>query len=447
MNTKTIFTSHPSYEELFNYANNKIIINKSLIKHLESCTECQHEIDVINEMYLLLSSKTTNVPNYFSNDHLSDATINEYVYDRLSKESQISVEEHLQECTICLKEVMSFRTLLEERNNQKTSEIIQFNQKPSNKKRNQIGSLAIAASIVLISFIYLMPNIINKNSVKDINNTPDILAHLPDSETPSLPIMPVKSNGSGRVMVANGQINWYGEYVETEAIGTVNMKNMVNTIQAEILAEKAARANAYAQISEILGGVQVTQNSTYQDMLTQVDYLNVESQAFIRNALVIKTDIKWIDESPKVTIKMRVPLFGNNSLQSIIAPHLAKKAMKQQMQSQTAFQKEPSNSFAQYTGVIVDTRASNYKPAIAVNFETPNYSTNNNYQLSRNFPIKHYSEIKKIDQSSYAGDNPYIIMAKQFSDKGIIKLATDDMNAAGFILSQNQDQETIPVLY
>jgi len=447
MNTKTILTSHPTYEELFSYANNKIISNKSLIKHLESCSDCQREIDVINEMHSLLSSETTNVPNYFLNHHLSDATINEYVYGRLCKESQTSVEQHLQECTACLKEVLSFRTLLEERNNQKTSEIIRFNQKLSNKKRNQIGSLAIAASILLISFIYLMPNITNKNAVKEINNTPDILAHLPDSMNPSLPVMPVKMNGPGRIMVANGQVNWYGEYVETEAIGTVDMKNMANAIQAEILAEKTARANAYAQISEILGGVQVTQNSTYKDMLTQVDYLSVESQAFIRNAQVIEKDIKWINESPKVTIKMRVPLFGNNSLQSIIAPHLVKKDVTQQMQAQTAFQKDSSKSFAQYTGVVVDTRASNYKPAIAVNFETSNFSTNKNYKLNSDVQIKHYPEIEAIDQYSDTGNNPYIIKAKQLSNKGIIKLATEDMNAAAYILSRNQRQETIPVLY
>ena len=447
MNTNSVLSPHPNYEQLFNYANKRTTSDKSLINHLDNCPECREELDIINEMCSLLSSETTNVPQHFSSHHLTDATINEYVYNRLSKDNHSLVQKHLQECTACLTEVLSFRAVLEDRNRQESSEIIQFKQKTSTKKRNQLAGLTIAASVILISFIYLLPSISNKTTIKENNIPLDIIAQHPNSNDSILPILPVTMNGPGRVMVSNGLINWYGEYVEAEAVGTVDMKKMNNTIQAEILAEKAARANAYAQISEILGGVQVSQNSTYKDMLIQVDYLNIENEAFIRNAKVVKKDIKWINDSPKVTVIMRVPLFGNDGLQSIILPHLAKKNSEQQKNSQKSFQETLTKPYAQYTGVIVDTRKTNYQPAMNVNFEVANLSNKEDYKLIKDIKFKHYPEFEVAKQRSKSGENPFIIKAKEFSDKGVIKLTSDEMNATNNILSHNQTQESIAVLY
>ena len=73
-------------------------------------------------------------------------------------------------------------------------------------------------------------------------------------------IMPVASSGK------NG-VNWYQGYIETTAVGTADMSKMKNRVQAEIVAEKTARHLGYAQLAEILKGVQITSNSTYEDLL------------------------------------------------------------------------------------------------------------------------------------------------------------------------------------
>jgi len=421
--------AHPQYQYLLDYAKYPGMRNSEIHDHVSHCVECQHEVDVIMDMRLLLGEVSPANNSNLNKNHISDEQLNEYVYQRLNETDKDTIDIHLNNCSDCMKQVLLFRARLDNKillKNESSASVSSLHKK-SHFKSLQVISFVLAASILAYSFVFLYP--------KYFTETPTIITKIAEPVLEQTSVD--KISNAGLVKVKNGSINWYGAYIDTEAVGTIDMAMVSNNIQAEILAEKSARASAYAQLAEIVGGVQVTQKASYHQMLLKNDLLKIENQAFIRNAKVIKKEIKWINNEPKVSITMRLPLRGNSSLQSIVAPHIPDLNHKSH-----GFNTHPNT----YTGFVIDSTTTNHQPALHVNLTSDYNPQTDNSSLSH-LAANYYPSLKTVKTNSTAGENPYVIRAKLNSSTGLLIIDPTDMDIASSFLSETVTDQPVAVLY
>lgn len=106
-------------------------------------------------------------------------------------------------------------------------------------------------------------------------------------------------------------VDWSQNIITVTGEGLAPLQ-AVNTTQAKGLAAKAARADAYRKLGEIINGVRVEGSTTVEKMRTTQDRIQMRVAATIKGAKI--SDENFLtDGSCRVT--MQVPLFGaDNSL-------------------------------------------------------------------------------------------------------------------------------------
>ena len=106
-------------------------------------------------------------------------------------------------------------------------------------------------------------------------------------------------------------VDWKKRVITVTGVG-VAPPNAVNRTQAKGLASKAARADAYSKLAEIINGVHVEGETTVEKMLTTYDQIKLKVAATIKGAKIINETF-LSDGGYQVTVQM--PLFGStNSL-------------------------------------------------------------------------------------------------------------------------------------
>jgi hypothetical protein len=323
------------------------------------------------------------------------------------------------------------------------NKVITLNQPPQNKPRIARFALpfAAAASIIIAVIIGLQ---------WQTHKTPDQLAGK-EALAPDV-IQPENAGStaaqqSAVIPVSNqtGPVNWYGGYVETTAIGTADMNKMKNRVQAEIVAEKTARHLAYGQLAEILKGIQVTANSTYEDLLLKVDALNIQSEGFIQGAQVINKNITWVDDAPKATVTVRAPLFGQNSLKNIIQAE-AKHALLEQSPPITSSNPPGSNQAADYSNVIIDASGIDFSPALFNHLESSdNHSVLTNGNIT-DLDYMYYANVESARASNFAGELPIVIKARADSRPGTLVIDETDAELTRAILQKHLTDNHKPML-
>ncbi|MDX1812126.1 MAG: hypothetical protein R3240_09275, partial [Gammaproteobacteria bacterium] len=171
----------------------------------------------------------------------------------------------------------------------------------------------------------------------------------------------------------------------------------------------------------------------------RVDQLQMESSSFIRNAQIIDKKIEWIGDVPKATVKMRVPLRGNYSIQSIVEPYV-KNSNDKILQTSNIQNTTP------YSGLLIDLRGVMHQPAMYVNLKTSsnNLNVNNNGLLK--LKAAYYSQLEAIKQEQ-VNNNPYIIQASTMTSDGDIVLDTAHWNQAISVLARQKQQNQIGILF
>lgn len=126
------------------------------------------------------------------------------------------------------------------------------------------------------------------------------------------------SSGTSAATSANNfveGVDWKNQVITVTGEG-VAPANAVNYTQAKGLASKAAQADAYRKLGEIINGVRVEGETTVEKMLTTYDRVQMKVEATIKGAKVINETF-LSDGGYRVT--MQVPLFGvSNSLASAV---------------------------------------------------------------------------------------------------------------------------------
>lgn len=366
---------HPSADELLVMA--KFRNGQSDLRwrrHVDHCFHCQQRLARLRPV--LAELDTCGSLNVGGGDHLSDDAIAAYVHAQLTASEQTKVEAHLQECGACLKEVLRTRAHIASRFQVSTkgAESAKTHRLRSATRKNWTtwGAALAAGLAALVLVPWLTELDWKKEPTFDVSGGDIALRAGVEQRARTVPetdVVPTTNSATRRVASApsHGTIDWYNGFVETTATGTVDMTQMKNPVQAEIVAEKTARHLAYAQLAEVLDGVRVTEDTTYQDLLLRVSALKIATEGFIRGAQVVRKSVEWVSGVPRASVTLRAPLSGTSGLSTVLKEHWP--GMNIDRATETEGQTKPSPRLQRQ--VVVDARGLNYEPALQLRVTAP----------------------------------------------------------------------------
>lgn len=212
--------------------------------------------------------------------------------------------------------------------------------------------------------------------------------------------------------------------------------------QARILARRAAVADAYRQLAEIVEGVQVDAETTVEMAMLKSDSVRLSVSAVIRGAQIVDENITR-DGVYEVTVQL--PMFGaTNSLASAVFERPEYVEPFPQPEPIPVRPSSPSVSIditvrGGYTGVVIDCRGFHVQPVMSPVIKnshgTKIYGHKNidpDYVIE--YGMADYAD--SMSQASRAGSNPLVIRAERMDDfdsTPIISVAD-----ANKILSENE---------
>ncbi|MCX5830359.1 MAG: hypothetical protein NT140_00440 [Deltaproteobacteria bacterium] len=173
--------------------------------------------------------------------------------------------------------------------------------------------------------------------------------------------------------VGTGSINWSAGYIEAVGIGAPP-ERFIGKIQARPMALRAAELVAKRNLLETTKGVRIDSTTLVKDFVVESDVINSQVEGIVKGAVVVKQDY-MSDGSVEVTVRM--PLLGDFS-SAIMPKALEKKPIAQpqvtppappvqtapQGRSYTSEPRKPSSG-AVYTGMVVDARGMQTRPAMS----------------------------------------------------------------------------------
>lgn len=159
-----------------------------------------------------------------------------------------------------------------------------------------------------------------------------------ENTTPSTALEPVGTNGS---------IDWDKRTIEAVGYGLPSSLSR-SPAHAQLMARRAAIADAYRNLLEAIQGVKIDAETTVHNFETVNDTVKIKISGLVNGARIV-TEQPLADGSYQVT--MSVNLYGRNSLSEIIAD--AKPANQQPLP-------DPSPAYIpkalpSYTGLVIDT--------------------------------------------------------------------------------------------
>ncbi|MBO4401024.1 MAG: LPP20 family lipoprotein [Selenomonadaceae bacterium] len=187
--------------------------------------------------------------------------------------------------------------------------------------------------------------------------------------------------------------------------------------QARLLARRAAIADAYRQLAEIVEGVQVDAETTVEMAMLKSDTVNLRVEAVIKGAQIIDEAFSS-DGAYEVT--MQLPMFGaTNSLAAAvlerherIEPFPAPEPVRPNVSIDITVR-------GGYTGVVIDCRGFHVQPVMSPVIKnshgTKIYGHKNidpDYVIE--YGMADYAD--SMSQASRAGSNPLVIRAERMDD-------------------------------
>lgn len=196
----------------------------------------------------------------------------------------------------------------------------------------------------------------------------------------SAPAQVVQSMGAGQIDWTNGQITVTGT-------GAAPNKAGMSAGQKRLMAQRAAVADAYRQLAELINGVNVDAETVVKDFVTESDVIRTRVSALIKGAKPGKP--RYMSDGT-VEIDVTLGVYGNNSLSSAMVPHvLEKKEVKTIEPGYTTPSAQPTRQpdivvstpmptaqptrtpetsqplSGSYSGVIIDARGLGIAPAMS----------------------------------------------------------------------------------
>lgn len=212
------------------------------------------------------------------------------------------------------------------------------------------------------------------------------------------------------------------QFLEFEATGTVDMRETVNEVQAEINAKEAATVRAYAEAARFISGMLVQAvYSVRQGLLKDADIAAKIEKTLVKHAVEIEEPkVEWRRSAPLATAKIGILFQNRNGLIETVLPYIDQGVENAGITNYSASGND-RGSAERYTGVIIDTRELEVSPSIAPMVLTgeDNQQVYGNLTVSREFAVMrgiagYYRDMEaaKAD-TDRIGDKPLIIKAEK----------------------------------
>lgn len=157
-----------------------------------------------------------------------------------------------------------------------------------------------------------------------------------------------------------GLVNYQDGYVE--AVGTgAPPEQYYGKPQARPMALRAAQVDAYRNLLETVQGVQIDSKTTVKDFVVENDMINTAISGMVKGARIVKKEY-LSDGTVEVTVRM--PLSG--VAKAIIPQSIADdKKVDMKDHKPVPFSKKPAPKDEVYTGLVIDGRGLQGRPAMS----------------------------------------------------------------------------------
>jgi len=158
----------------------------------------------------------------------------------------------------------------------------------------------------------------------------------------------------------NGRIDFEEGYIYATAIGTADMSQMRNEVQAEQVALTTARHLCYGVMLETVDGVAVTGDAIYRKSIGMDSILRIKFEGTIQNAHVWDKDFTWTPRgAPRAEVTIRMPINGGLSK---VASRWVQKNHEMLPRVEAG---NTDSASEKYTGLIVDASGISVKPVVS----------------------------------------------------------------------------------
>lgn len=109
----------------------------------------------------------------------------------------------------------------------------------------------------------------------------------------------------------NGNVNWTQQFVEAKGAAVIDNQKFTNPAQAKLMASRGAVVVAQRNLLEIIKGVNITSETTVQDMMTTSDFIYTRIDGVVKGAQQVG-EAREVNGTMEVT--MRVPLYDKGGI-------------------------------------------------------------------------------------------------------------------------------------
>lgn len=204
--------------------------------------------------------------------------------------------------------------------------------------------------------------------------------------------------------VGLADVDWTEGVIQVTGVGTAPDRGSVS--QKRLTAERAAMADAYRQLAEVVQGVKVNAERQIKDYMGDSVVIKTQVNALIKGAQ--KTDRRFLSDG-SIEIDMVLPLYGHASLSEVLQP-------QKNVTPPPPVELEPTEVTEPYTGLIVDCRGLGLQPAMspALNSKAGGEIYVGNQPIDADFVVRegivvYHKSLNDARQSARIGKNPLIV--------------------------------------
>ncbi|RJP82020.1 MAG: hypothetical protein C4522_04715 [Desulfobacteraceae bacterium] len=160
--------------------------------------------------------------------------------------------------------------------------------------------------------------------------------------------------------VGNGAINWTSGLIRAVGVGAPP-EQYYGKPEARPMALRAAKMDAYRNILEVIQGVRIESSTTVKNFMMADDSISAQVSGMVRGAQVAKQEY-MSDGTVEVTLEMNL----KGGFAQLVLPQDIKQVEPIKSSSASSSAKSnPKSEPTAYTGLVVDARGLDAKPAMS----------------------------------------------------------------------------------
>ena len=246
-------------------------------------------------------------------------------------------------------------------------------------------------------------------------------------------------------------VDWNGQVITVTGTGVANPALVRVPAQAVVMAKRAAIADAYRQLAEMVQGVQVDAETTVEQMMLTSDIVKTRVSAIIKGARVV-------DEGELAgggyEVTMEIPMFGGSGglADTVIERPPVVEPFPQPTPGYQPPAPQQRPTSMGYTGLVIDCRGlGTINPVMSPVIKNANGQKiygHVNLDYDRIIVEGMASYATDMNQVSRAGSNPLVVKAIRLDDLNATPVLTvDDADMVLYENSQSHFLDNIAVVF